>query len=536
MNIVVTLPKVIASLITDYLLTSVYESYDEMGLHDDLLRAVYAYGFEKPSPVQQIVIKPLICGDRDLIVQSIAGTGKTASYLVAAFQRILTWKQQASASTSSLSLPATTTTATPKNPSTAAAAVASAPTSSSAMNASTNISESTPAGPTATTFSVVVLATTRELAWNIYGVVRSFIRRSPSSNGFSINANNSAMYDITARLIVGGTAVRDDIAAVSKQNIDILIGTPGRVADLIARKVLKLSGGRTRFLVLDEADELLSRGFRDQIIDIWMHITGGNNDAKANKPTSTPTATTPASTTSAATSSAAVPSPAAPSSVSSLCTCVFSSTIRTELMALINLVIPAERHPPRVWITPNVDNELTLEGVRQYYVNVEEEKWKFETLNDLLGSIPSAVSATVRMVIFTNTRRKAEWLTEQLRKANYSIVCLHGDQTAAEREATVQKLREGSAQYLVSTELLAHITFVDVWQSGGLSAVIHYDPPLRPESYIHRLGVTYASHRTRRSPMVVLLITKDDIPSFREIERFYNIQIDEMPLTAFDGL
>jgi translation initiation factor 4A len=175
----------------------IVDSFDHMGLHENLLRGIYGIGFEKPSGIQQRGIMPIIQG-HDTIAQAQSGTGKTATFCVAALQLL-------------------------------------------------NVDEPS--------CQVLILAPTRELAQQIHKVMGDL----------------GKYMKVTTHACVGGTAVREDIQML-KQGVQIVVGTPGRVNDMIERGVLRLD--KLKLFVLDEADEMLSRGFKDQIYDCFQFLPG----------------------------------------------------------------------------------------------------------------------------------------------------------------------------------------------------------------------------------------------------------------------
>ncbi|RHX97062.1 hypothetical protein DYB37_010865 [Aphanomyces astaci] len=173
----------------------VIESFDGMELREDLLRGIYAYGFEKPSAIQQRAVKPILLG-HDCIAQAQSGTGKTATFAISILQKI---------------------------------------------------------DPALRETQALILAPTRELALQIVKVVMAL----GDYTGTSVHA------------CVGGTAVRDDIRTL-QSGVHIVVGTPGRVGDMINRRAFRTDN--VKLFVLDEADEMLSRGFKDQIYDVFRFL------------------------------------------------------------------------------------------------------------------------------------------------------------------------------------------------------------------------------------------------------------------------
>jgi translation initiation factor 4A len=374
----------------------VVTSFDDMNLRDDLLRGIYAYGFEKPSAIQQRGIMPILAG-HDTIAQAQSGTGKTATFSISVLQSI-------------------------------------------------NLSQKCT--------QALILAPTRELAQQIQKVVRAL--------GDFLNVSSHAC--------IGGTLVRDDINTL-RHGVQIVVGTPGRVFDMVNRQIMVLES--VKLFVLDEADEMLSRGFKDQIYDIFQHL---------------------------------------PPKVQ---VCLFSATMPPEILDISNKFM---RDPVRILVKKD---ELTLEGIKQFYVAVDKEEWKFETLCDLYETL-----TITQAIIYCNTRRKVDWLTDKMGQRDFTVSSMHGDMTGQERELIMKEFRSGSSRVLITTDLLAR--GIDVQQ---VSLVINYDLPANRENYIHRIG---RSGRFGRKGVAINFVTVDDTRAMRELEVHYNTQIEEMPMNVAD--
>jgi len=370
----------------------VCESFDDMKLKDDLLRGIYNYGFEKPSYIQQRGIIPVVKG-HDTIAQAQSGTGKTATFSIAALQ---------------------------------------------------SISES------ASDCQVLVLAPTRELAQQIHKV---------------LNALGDYM-KVTCHACVGGTLVKDDMKTL-RDGAQIVVGTPGRVNDMINRNALRLD--KLRIFILDEADEMLSRGFKDQIYDVFQYL---------------------------------------PSEVQ---VCLFSATMPNEIL---NITKRFMRKPVKILVKKE---QLTLDGIKQFYVAVEKEEWKLDTLCDLYETL-----TITQAIIYCNTRRKVEWLMEKMTQRDFTVSAMHGEMEMRDRQLIMKEFRSGSSRVLITTDLLAR--GIDVQQ---VSLVINYDLPTNRENYIHRIG---RSGRFGRKGVAINFVTQEDVRALREIEQFYNTQIEEMPM------
>jgi len=225
--------------------------------------------------------------------------------------------------------------------------------------------------------------------------------------------------------------------------------------------------------VLDEADEMLSRGFKGQIYDIFQLL---------------------------------------PLNIQVV---LLSATMPVPVLEVTTRFM---RDPIRILVKKD---ELTLEGIKQFFVDVGEERFKVEVLMDLYETI-----AITQAVIFCNTRRKVEYVQEELARQDFTVSAMHGDMDQSQRDIIMQEFRTGSTRILVSTDLLAR--GIDVQQ---VSLVINFDLPTNQENYIHRIG---RGGRFGRKGVAINFVTPDDVQAMREIEVFYGTQIDEMPATIAD--
>ncbi|EDS30379.1 DEAD box ATP-dependent RNA helicase [Culex quinquefasciatus] len=183
---------------------------------------------------------------------------------------------------------------------------------------------------------------------------------------------------------------------------------------------------------------------------------------------------------------------------------------------------PSSSSPKRNSLTSETENdELTLEGIKQFFVAVEREEWKFDTLCDLYDTL-----TITQAVIFCNTKRKVDWLTEKMREANFTVSSMHGDMPQKERDEIMKEFRSGQSRVLITTDVWAR--GIDVQQ---VSLVINYDLPNNRELYIHRIG---RSGRFGRKGVAINFVKSDDIRILRDIEQYYSTQIDEMPMNVAD--
>jgi len=249
------------------------------------------------------------------------------------------------------------------------------------------------------------------------------------------------------------------------------VGTPGRVFDMISKKNLRVDD--LAIFILDEADELMSRGFKDQIYDIFKCL---------------------------------------PPDVQ---VCLFSATLAPEILEMTTKFM---RNAVRILVKKD---ELTLEGIRQFYVAIEKEEWKVDTLCDLYETL-----TITQAIIYVNTRRKADFLQDQLTKRDFTVSTMHAELDQKERDLVMREFRSGSSRVLISTDLLAR--GIDVQQ---VSLVINFELPNNMENYLHRIG---RSGRFGRKGVAINFVTNNDVRTMKDIEKFYHTQIEEMPMDIAD--
>nr|WJH19515.1 Eukaryotic initiation factor 4A-III [Euglena gracilis] len=374
----------------------VIQSFDQMGLREEVLRGIYSFGFDQPSAIQKRSIVPMIKG-RDMIAQAQSGTGKTTLFCIGILQGI-----------------------------------------------ESNLNET----------QALVLSPTRELAIQTQKVALGL----------------GEYMAVTCHGCIGGKNIGDDIRKLDA-GTQVISGTPGRVYDMIKRRNLRTRNIKT--LVLDEADEMLGRGFKTQIYDVYRYL---------------PPATQ---------------------------VVLVSATLPHDVLEMTTKFMT---EPVRILVKRD---ELTLEGIKQFFVAVEREDWKFDTLCDLYDTL-----TITQAVIFCNTKKKVDWLTAKMREANFTVTSMHGGIEQLERDAVMADFRQGNSRVLITT---------DVWARGldvqNVSLVINYDLPNSRELYIHRIG---RSGRYGRKGVAINFVKSDDIRILRDIEQFYSTQIDEMPMNVAD--
>merc|ERR1711924_6066 len=192
---------------------------------------------------------------------------------------------------------------------------------------------------------------------------------------------------------------------------------------------------------------------------------------------------------------------------------LFSATLSPEALDITRKFM---NEPVHILVAKD---ELTLDGIKQFYVDVEKEEWKLQTLTDLYETLTITQS-----VIFANSRRKVDWLSEKMRLKDFTVSSTHGEMNQNTRDIIMREFRSGSSRVLITTDLLAR--GIDVQQ---VSLVINYDLPMQPENYLHRIG---RSGRFGRKGVAINFLTQDDVRSMREIETFYNTTVEEMPMNV----
>ena len=367
-------------------------SWDDLDCDMNLLRGIYAYGFEQPSSIQKKAI-PSMLKNRDIIAQAQSGTGKTGAFTIGTLGQI-------------------------------------------------NVENKSIQG--------LILSPTRELSKQIFDVLSNI---------------GKMMKDLRMQLLVGGTSIEEDVTELKKIP-HIVVGCPGRINDMLRRR--KMNVKNVKVMVLDEADEMLSKGFKEQIYNIFYQL---NEDAVQ--------------------------------------IALFSATLSNELLDMSRKLL---REPEKILVKSEA---LTLEGISQYYVLLDDDKAKYLTLKDLYSSINVS-----QCIIYCNSLRRVIDLYENMRNEGYPVCCLHSEQER-ERELSYKEFKNGKYRVLISTNITAR--GIDIQQ---VSTVINYDIPKDAHTYLHRIG---RSGRWGRKGVGINFISNKDIKKLREIEKYYSTQIDALP-------
>jgi translation initiation factor 4A len=294
----------------------------------------------------------------------------------------------------------------------------------------------------------LIIAPTRELADQIKNVITEIGNLS----------------QIKCHICIGGTNWRDDVEAL-KKGVQIVIGTPGRIYDMLCRKAI--DGRDIECLILDEADEMLNlEGFQDLIYDIFQKL---NKNVQIG---------------------------------------LFSATMPPELLKLTQKFM---KDPHEIIVKAE---NLSLDGISQYCVNVRTNENKFKILCDLYNDISITSS-----IIFCNNKRNVEFLSKEMMRNDFTVSIIHGSLDQNVRKKIMQDFRSGKSRVLITTDILAR--GIDVQH---VSIVINYDLPNNLENYLHRIG---RSGRFGRKGIAINFITNQDVETLKNIEKHYNIEIKD---------
>jgi translation initiation factor 4A len=369
------------------------QEWDDLELSNNILRGIYAYGYEKPSPIQQKAIKPLIDG-KDIIAQAQSGTGKTATFTIGALSNI-------------------------------------------------NVSENKT--------QVLVLSPTRELTVQTARVFSSI---------------GGMMEGLKVQSLFGGSAVEEGSSFSNKNTPHVICGCPGRVYDMMRRD--KIRSKDIKLIILDEADEMLSTGFKEQVYNIFQYLS------------------------------------------STVQVALFSATLPQSIFPIIKKIM---RNPVKISVKREM---LTLEGIKQYYIAVDDDRQKYATLKTLFSFI-----SVSQCIIYCNSVRRVSDLYEAMKEDEFPVCCIHSSMEKAARDSAFNDFRSGASRVMISSNVTAR--GIDIQQ---VSIVINFDLPKCVHTYLHRIG---RSGRWGRKGVGINFITRRDIAKMKEIEAHYACQVVEMP-------
>ena len=369
------------------------QNWDDLEISPNLLRGIFSAGFEKPSPIQQKAIKPLI-EKKDIVAQAQSGTGKTATFTIGALANV---------------------------------------------------------DVTDNNTQVLVLSPTKELTIQTAKVFESL----------------SGMMDgIRIQVLYGGIAIEESSSFSNKNVPHIICGCPGRVYDMMRRD--KISSKKIKLVILDEADEMLSAGFKEQVYNIFQYFS------------------------------------------SDIQVALFSATLPDGINTIISKIM---RDPVRISVKREM---LTLEGIKQYYVALEDDRQKYATLKNLFSFL-----SVSQCIIYCNSVKRVQDLYEAMCEDEFPVCRIHSSMERSEREAAFNEFRNGKSRVLISTNVTAR--GIDIQQ---VSVVINFDLTKDVHTYLHRIG---RSGRWGRKGVGINFITRRDVGKLKEIEQHYDTQISELP-------
>ncbi len=406
----------------------VFSSWDDLDLDPLLLRGIYAYGFERPSPIQQRAIRPLM-EKRDLAAQAQSGTGKTATFTIGALSRVDTTKAETQV-------------------------IVLSPTKELTLQ-------------TAEVFQRIGSMVPHLRVEAVYGgreflpeeSISSWRHQRDTATGGSSSSSSSGGGD-------GSAVTASTTASNTSTTPHVVCGCPGKVFDLLRRK--QIQAQHVRLVVMDEADDLLSEGFKEQIYVILQKLNSNVQIA------------------------------------------LFSATYQPATEGIVQHLL---RNPVRITVEREM---LTLEGIKQYYVAMEDDEDKYCTLKDLFSHF-----SVSQCIIYSNTVERVEKLYRSMKTDGFPVSRIHSRMTREEREASFLEFKSGGSRVLISSDLTAR--GIDIQQ---VSTVINFDVPKSVDTYLHRIG---RSGRWGRKGVGINFVTRRDIGLVKNIEKHYSTQISELP-------
>ena len=362
-------------------------------ISEELMRGIYAYGFDSPSLIQRKALLTIF-DKKDIIAQAQSGTGKTGVFTIGVLQKV---------------------------------------------NTETNKTQA------------MILAPTRELAKQIFDVITSI---------------GSMVKDIRFHLLIGGTSTDEDAHQLKTILPHVIVGCPGRVYDMMRRN--HIVSKDINLLVLDEADEMLSVGFKDQIYNIFQFL---NSDVQVG---------------------------------------LFSATMPNELQSLTDKFM---RNPVRILVKSEM---LTLEGIKQYYVALNDDSQKYATLKDIFNIISMS-----QCIIYCNSIKRVMDLTDAMTNDGFPVCCIHSNMEKSKRDEAYTDFKAGKHRVLISSNVTSR--GIDVQQ---VRTVLNFDLPKCIFNYLHRIG---RSGRWGRKGTAINFVTRWDIKTMKDIERHYQTIVEELP-------
>jgi ATP-dependent RNA helicase DeaD len=297
------------------------------------------------------------------------------------------------------------------------------------------------------TVQTLILCPTRELVLQICEEITSILKYKES---------------VRVAAIYGGQQIDKQIYLLKKRP-QIIVGTPGRIIDHLRRRTIRLDNIRT--IVLDEADEMLNMGFRD---DLNIILDSANKDRQ---------------------------------------TVLFSATMSKEIKSI------AESYQSDP-VTVEIEHEtMTVPKIKQYYIEINESK-KIDLLDRLISTLDTKLG-----LVFCNTKKRVDEVATALQLRGYSVEALHGDLRQSSRDQVLNKFRNNKLQLLIATDVAAR--GIDV---NDIEIVFNYDVPMDDEYYVHRIGRT---GRAGKEGSSITFITAREYGKLKYIEKYTKAKIDK---------
>jgi len=303
---------------------------------------------------------------------------------------------------------------------------------------------------------VLILSPTRELTSQTSKVI----------NSLGDMLENSKKERLRVQTVFGGSNYEEKSSFSNKNTPHVICGCPGRVYDMMRRD--KISIKSIKLVILDEADEMLSAGFKEQVYNIFQYF---NSDIQI---------------------------------------ALFSATLPESIRPLIDKIM---RNPIEISVKTEM---LTLDGIAQYYIAVDDDRQKYATLKHLFS-----VAKFSCCIIYCNSVKRVSDLYEAMKEDEFPVCCIHSGMDSAARAVAFNQFKTGVNRVLISSNVTAR--GIDIQQ---VSVVINFDVPKCVHTYLHRIG---RSGRWGRKGTGLNFVTRRDFGKMKEIESHYNTQIREMP-------
>ena len=367
------------------------ESWEDLNIKPEILRGIFSCAYEKPSPIQQKAIKPILDG-RDILGQAQSGTGKTATFTIGILNKL---------------------------------------------------------DLTVNSTQAIIIAPTHELVNQISEVVKKL---------------GSMMKGLVVKTLYGGTSVSEDARDLHANVPHVIVGCSGRIFDMIKRKHISMEC--IQMFALDEADEMLSHGFKDQIYNIFQYL---NETVQV---------------------------------------ILFSATMPKDVLELSKKFM---RNP--VYITMKAET-LNLECIRQFYIALPNDSLKYNTIKDLFSKI-----SVGQCIVYVNSIKRVVDLFQAMVEEGFSVCNMHSSMTKEERDTAFKQFVSGEFRVLISSDITSR--GIDIQQ---VSTVINFDIPKDVHTYLHRIG---RGGRWGRKGTAINFVTRQDMPLLKSFEAYYNSSITE---------